>query len=49
MAAPRVDSFDQQVEDSEAELWSCSSMLEVAGDGRDSSATVRLGFGFRAK
>ena len=23
-------------------------MLEVAGDGNDSSATVRLGFGFRA-
>ena len=39
MAAPRVDSFDQQVEDGEAELWSCSPMLEVAGDGGYSTAS----------
>ena len=48
MAASLVNSFDQQVEHGEANLWSFSSMLEVAGDGGDSTATVRLGFGFRA-
>ena len=46
--APQLDSFYGKVADGEANLPSYPSVLEVAGDGEDSSVTVKLGFGFRA-